>query len=549
VRQHLHQPVGRPDQRHRDLRLFTGLERHRLPDARAIHRGVEGLGHGKRAFADRARLVLRGQQQHGCELGPDRGLAGAASLTDGAGEELRNPGALDEPLLGEAGRLRGGTAPRLDDDAHDGLRMGARRRGHHDKQLSGIARHDQRRNAVEADRRRLRRETRAPHAHEVAGHAARRLDGAHERESAEVELSRWRAAPPGREDDRVEAPGRPGQLRHLEAHRLRLQLHHARRLAGNRDRETFVEAAPAHDHLVSGKGPRRVERHHAKRSEHHERDRPRPAGRRLDGDADRARGGQHGDLHVDAVARRRAGDDRQRAEPYLVVGRMAVEAGAGDRDRLPHLGLRGLERVDLRGGEEEALHQPAGQQEDENPADAEPEQPEVHVGHAQCAARAARGTARLSSDAHRRGRGLRLARGRRRWRGRLGDRSLGNAQLQLGRRRRDLAPGGHELDRVPVDESGRLDRLAVDPGALAAPVVDHRDAEVVPDDLDVGELDLGVVQPQVREAARADDHRQARVQPDVVPVDRAADDQDRWWLGDALGHCPSQSTRGAARRF
>ena len=155
------------------------------------------------------------------------------------------------------------------------------------------------------------------------------------------------------------------------------------------------------------------------------------------------------------------------------------------------------------------------------PPSAEGEQLHVHVGHAQRAALAARRAPGLSRGPGRAGPGLgqRFPRRRRRERRRVGDRPLGDLEPDLGRRRRDLAVGGDELDHVAVEEGRRLDRLAVDPGALAAPVVDHRDAEVVPDDLDVGELDLGVVEPQVGEAARADDHGQARGQLDVVAVE------------------------------
>jgi len=249
---------------------------------------------------------------------------------------------------------------------------------------------------------------------------------------------------------------------------------------------------------------------------------------------------------VQAVARGRPGGDRHRPEPDLVVRRVAVEAVAGDRDVLTHLGPRRLHLVDLRRREEEELHEPPGDEQRDEPGGAEAEELHVHVGHAQRAALAACRTPGLPGGPGRAARGLgQRFRRRRRQRRRVRDRAFGDAQPHLGRRRRDLAARHNELDRVPVDEGRRLDRLAVDPGALAAPVVDHRDAEVVPDDLDVCELDLRVIEPQVGEASRADDHGQARVQLDVVAVHRPAHDQDRWLIRHPVGH-PGPS-RGDAR--
>ena len=109
--------------------------------------------------------------------------------------------------------------------------------------------------------------------------------------------------------------------------------------------------------------------------------------------------------------------------------------------------------------------------------------------------------------------------GRRRRGRRLGHRPLRDADLD--RRRSRLAARGHELDDVPVQERHRLDGLAVQPRALPAAVVDHRDALVVPGHLDVRELDVGVVEAHLGEAPGADDDRHPLRQLHLVAVDGA----------------------------
>ena len=191
-----------------------------------------------------------------------------------------------------------------------------------------VAGRDQRRLAVEADDRRFGREARAAHAHQVAGHAARRLDGAHERQSPEVELTGGALRPPAdatRTGWRL--PGAPATCGISKRTAWGSVFTTLAAWPPTVTRQPLGEAAPAQDHLVPGQGARRVESGGAQRSERRERDRPRAAARGLDREGHRARRRELGDPHVQAVARRRAGGDRQRAEPDLVVGRVAVEAG------------------------------------------------------------------------------------------------------------------------------------------------------------------------------------------------------------------------------
>ena len=220
LREDPHDHVGRAHEPHADHRLLARLERDRLPDAHTVDGGVQVLGDGQRPLADRARIALPRQQQDGGDLGPDRRLPGEPpsptapakkrgtqapstrcwSAKRAPSLELRAPGLDDhgDRAPPPARALHGGTT------TSSSVVLPATTSAGTPSKVTDAA-------GLEA---------RPFHVHEVAGDTVGRLDRGDERQPAEVELRRRRAATVGRDDHRVLAARRSLQLRHLEAHGL-----------------------------------------------------------------------------------------------------------------------------------------------------------------------------------------------------------------------------------------------------------------------------------------------------------------------------------------